>query len=128
MQGPRLRWTRGRIDIGDFRTLEWVGCDDAGEPVARVVRIQGPLRLGWRLYCAVALDDEARVIELRPAPPPGAAWLACVGGLVVGRATLPLQAVRTAEAALGGTGPVRLPARANGRRRSRGRARALSGP
>ena len=54
-------------------------------------------------YRAVALDDEAKVIELRPTmPPDGAGWLACVGGQVVGRAALPLQAVRTAEAALGG--------------------------
>jgi hypothetical protein len=43
------------------------------------------------------------VIELRPtSPPDGADWLACVGGKVVGRAALPLQAVRTVEAALGG--------------------------
>ena len=43
------------------------------------------------------------LIELRPGEPPdGAGWLACVGGQVVGRAALPLQAVRTAEAALGG--------------------------
>jgi hypothetical protein len=51
----------------------------------------------------VALDDEAKVIELRPtSPPDGADWLACVGGQVVGRAAVPLQAVRAAEAALGG--------------------------
>jgi hypothetical protein len=43
------------------------------------------------------------VIELRPGgPPDGAGWLACVGGQVVGRASVPLQAVRAAEAALGG--------------------------
>ena len=43
------------------------------------------------------------MIELRPGgPPDGAGWLACVGGQVVGRAALPLQAVRRAEAALGG--------------------------
>jgi hypothetical protein len=41
------------------------------------------------------------VVQLRPAPPEGVGWLACVGGQVVGRAALPLQAVRTAEAALG---------------------------
>jgi hypothetical protein len=86
---------------GDSRTLEWIGCDDAGEAIARVVRIQGPLSAGWRLYRAVALDDDARVVQLRPTPPEGAGWLACVGGQVVGRAALPLQAVRTAEAALG---------------------------
>jgi hypothetical protein len=53
------------------RTLEWVGYDDA------------------------------RIVELRPPPPEGADWLACIGGEVVGRAALPMQAVRTAEAALG---------------------------
>ncbi|HSZ89663.1 MAG TPA: hypothetical protein VK822_09860 [Acetobacteraceae bacterium] len=58
---------------------------------------------GWRAYRAVALDDDAKVIELRPGgPPDGAGWLACVGGQVVGRASVPLQAVRAAEAALGG--------------------------
>lgn len=105
MHAPRLRWSRGRAENGpgdDPRTLEWIGCDDAGEPIARVVRIRGPLRTGWRSFQAVALDDQAKVIELRPAPPDGAGWLACVGGKVVGRAALPLQAVRTVEAALGG--------------------------
>src|SRR4051794_9025100 len=104
MQAPRLRWTRGRAEAGPgdcARTLEWIGCDDAGEPIARVIRIRGPLSAGWRRYPAVALDEEARVVELRPAPPEGAGWLACVGGKVVGRAALPLEAVRTAEAALG---------------------------
>ena len=105
MQAPRLHWTRGRREEGaaEARTLEWIGCDDAGEAIARVVRIRAPLWTGWRSYRAVALDAEARVIELRPGgPPDGAWWLACVGGQVVGRAVLPLQAVRTAEAALGG--------------------------
>lgn len=105
MHAPRLRWSRGRAGDGpgdDTRTLEWIGCDDAGEPIARVVRIRGPLWTGWRRYQAVALDAEARVVELRPTPPEGAGWLACVGGQVVGRAALPLQAVRTVEAALGG--------------------------
>ena len=75
----------------------------AGETIARVVRIRGPLWTGWRSYRAVALDSDGRVIELRPGgPPDGAGWLACVGGQVVGRAALPLQAVRTAEAALAG--------------------------
>ena len=56
-----------------------------------------------RSYRAVALDQDAKVIELRPTTPPdGAGWLACIGGQVVGRATVPLQAVRAAEAALGG--------------------------
>ena len=102
MQAPRLHWTRGRSDegAGEPRTLEWIGFDDAGDPIARVVRVQGPLRSGWRIWQAVALDDEARVVELRPSPPAGEDWLACVGGQVVGRAALPLTAVRTAEAAL----------------------------
>ena len=104
MQTPRLHWMRGRVDeaSAEARTLEWIGIDDAGEPIARVVRIRGPLRWGWKSYRAVALDEEARVIELRPSAPDGAGWLACVGGQVVGRAALPLQAVRTAEAALEG--------------------------
>ncbi len=109
MESPRLHWTRGRVDEAseEARTLEWIGTDDAGAPIARVVRIRGPLQSrsspwGWRSYRAVALDEEARVVELRPSPPQGAGWLACVGGQVVGRAALPLQAVRTAEAALGG--------------------------
>ena len=105
MHSPRLHWMRGRQEEGTgvHRTLEWIGRDDAGEAIARVVRILGPVWTGWRSYRAVALDDEAKVIELRPtSPPDGAGWLACVGGQVVGRAALPLQAVRTAEAALGG--------------------------
>ena len=102
MQVPRLHWTRGRVDeaAGEPRTLEWIGFDEAGKPIARVVRVQGPLHAGWRLYRAVALDSEARVVQLRPTPPGGEDWLACVGGQVVGRAALPLQAVRRAEAAL----------------------------
>ncbi len=102
-QAPRLRWTRGRLDeaSGTPRTLEWIGFDDAGEPIARVVRVQGPLHAGWRVWRAVARDTEARVVELRPNPPEGADWLAYIGTQVVGRAALPLQAVRTAEAALG---------------------------
>jgi len=76
--------------------------NDAGEAIARVVRVQGPLSTGWRSYSAVARDDDAKVVELRPGgPPDGADWLACVGGKVIGRAALPLQAVRTVEAALG---------------------------
>ncbi len=84
------------------RALEWIGLDDAGEAIARVVRLPGPLWTNWRQYRAVALDAEAKVVELRPTPPHGADWLACVGGQVVGRAALPLQAVRRVEAALGG--------------------------
>jgi hypothetical protein len=102
LQTPRLHWTRGRFDevAGQARTLEWIGLDDAGAQIARVVRVRGPLRAGWRIWQAVALDTEARVVELRPSPPAGEDWLACVGGQVVGRAALPLTAVRTAEAAL----------------------------
>ena len=58
---------------------------------------------GWRRFWAVALDAEAKVVELRPGEPPdGAGWLACVGHKVVGRGTVPLEAVRAVEAALGG--------------------------
>ena len=104
MQAPRLHWMRGRQGEGPGvrRTLEWIGRDDAGEAIARVVRILGSIWSGWRTYRAVALDDEAKVIELRPSRPDGGDWLACVGGQVVGRAPVPLQAVRAAEAALGG--------------------------
>ncbi|MBV9776596.1 MAG: hypothetical protein JO143_06065 [Acetobacteraceae bacterium] len=106
MGTPRLHWMRGRSEQGPgmARTLEWVGLDDAGRAIARVVRLKGPLWADWRQYRAVALDEEAKVIELRPSPPAGAGWLACVGARVVGRAALPLQAVRTAEAALAGGG------------------------
>ena len=102
---PRLRWMRGRREEGAGvpRTLEWIGLDDAGEPIARVVRVQGPLCTGWRRFQAVALDAEAKVVELRPGEPPdGEGWLGCVGGKVVGRGTVPLAAVRAVEAALGG--------------------------
>ena|SRR5271166_208745 len=105
MQTPRLHWMRGRKaeGAGETRALEWIGCDDAGETIARVVRVLGPVWTSWRVYQAVALDKDARIIELRPSgPPDGAGWLACVGGQVVGRAALPLEAVRRAEAALGG--------------------------
>jgi hypothetical protein len=102
MRTARLHWRRGAVTSGDGRSEEWVGIDDAGNLVARVVRIRGPLLEGWRLYRAVALDDDARLIELRPSPPAGAGWLATIGGQVVGRAALPLQAVRTVEAALAG--------------------------
>jgi hypothetical protein len=77
--------------------------DDAGEAIARVVRVQGPVRTGLRRFEAVALDDDAKVVELRPAAPPdGEGWLACIGGKVVGRGAVPLAAVRAAEAALRG--------------------------
>ncbi|GGG44885.1 hypothetical protein GCM10010964_35370 [Caldovatus sediminis] len=103
----RLRWVRGRAAEGDGpddpdRTREWVGCDDAGEAIARVVRVSGPVRAGWRLRYAVARDAEARVVELRPPVDRNRRWLIVIGGRVVGRAALPLQAVRGAEAALGG--------------------------
>ena len=100
---PRLRWMRGRREEGAGvpRTLEWIGLDDAGEAIARVVRVQGPLSLGWRSFRAVARDETASVVELRPGcPPDGAGWLACVGPRVVGRAGQPLQAVRAVEATL----------------------------
>jgi len=100
----RLRWTRGRAGdgTGEEPAAEWIGCDDAGETIARVVRLQGPLWTGWRLYRAVALDEEGRVIRLLPSVPEGAGWLAYIGGQVVGRADVPLKAVRAAEAALAG--------------------------
>jgi len=97
--GPRLHWTRGRVEDG-ARALEWIGLDADGAPIARVVRVRGPVQSGWRLVQAVALDDAARIVELRPRPPAGAAWLAVVGNQVVGRARVPLAAVRRAEAAL----------------------------
>ena len=104
MPAPRLHWMRGRTEdgAGRPRAREWIGLDDAGETIARVVRLRGPIRFTWREYRAVALDEQAKVVELRPDIPRGAAWLACVGGQVVGRAALPLQAVRRAEAALAG--------------------------
>ena len=104
MRTSRLHGLRGRLELGAgvHRTLEWIGHNDAGEAIARVVRVLGPVWSGWRVYRAVALDDDAKVIELRPSRPDGADWLACVGGQVVGRASVPLQAVRAAEAALGG--------------------------
>ena len=106
MHAPRLHWMRGRQEEGPgvHRTLEWIGHNDAGEAIARVVRILGPVWSGWRAYRAVALDDEAKVIELRPggrrrtgptgSPASAARWWAA--------ASVPLQAVRAAEAALGG--------------------------
>ncbi len=98
---PRLHWTRGPVEDGT-RAREWIGLDDEGAARARVIRLQGPLRAGWRLYRAVALDEQGHVVELRPPVPGGAAWLAVVGGQVVGRARVPLAAVRWAEAALAG--------------------------
>jgi hypothetical protein len=104
MSGSRLHWKRGRQEDGvgiSSRTLEWIGYNNAGEPIARVVRVQGPLSAGWRSFRAVARDEAARVVDLRPGcPPDGADWLACVGARVVGRAGQPLQAVRAVEATL----------------------------
>ena len=106
MSGARLHWKRGRREEGagvQSRTLEWVGYNNAGEPIARVVRVQGPLSTGWRSFSAVARDASAKVVDLRPGcPPEGAEWLACVGERVVGRAEQPLQAVRAVEANLDG--------------------------
>lgn len=97
MSCPRLHWMRGRVEqeSGIARTSEWVGLDESGEAIARVVRLKAPDG-GEPAYA----DD--KVIELRPKPPRGAGWLACIGPRVVGRAALPLQAVRTAEEALAG--------------------------
>jgi hypothetical protein len=104
MSGSRLQWKRGRQEEGvgvSPRTLEWIGYDSAGEAIARVIRVQGPYSTGWRSFHAVARDETASVIELRPdCPPGGAEWLACVGPRVVGRAELPMQAVRAVEATL----------------------------
>jgi hypothetical protein len=100
----RLRWTRGRTEIqgqgaSRLRAREWVGCDDAGEAIARVVRIRGPVLADWRLFHAVPLDEEARVVELLPSLP-GDRWLVVVKDRVVDRAAFPLAGVRRAEAAL----------------------------
>jgi len=104
MSQSRLHWKRGRQEEGAGvppRTLEWVGYDNAGAPIARVVRVQGPLSTGWRSFRAVARDESAVVVDLRPGcPPDGADWLACVGPRVVGRAEQPLAAVRAVEATL----------------------------
>ena len=108
----RLRWTRGRSDTFPHsleggttrrRVMEWLGHDDAGETVARVIRIRGPLLSNWRLLHAVALDEEARVVELRPSLPEDR-WLVLVKDVVVDRASLPVAAVRRAEAAISGAG------------------------
>jgi hypothetical protein len=62
MQAARLHWMRGRQEEGPgvHRTLEWIGRNDAGEAIARVVRILGPVWTGWRSYRAVALDAQER--------------------------------------------------------------------
>ena len=80
MKQTLLHWKRGRREEGSIRTMEWIGYNNAGEPIARVVRVQGPISAGWRSFRAVARDEAARV---------------------VGRARQPLQAVRAVEAAIG---------------------------
>ncbi|MXP61798.1 hypothetical protein E0493_00350 [Roseomonas sp. M0104] len=106
----RLRWQRGRIGDPEpgaeaSRALEWIGCDDAGDPIARVVRVQGPVWFRWRLRHAVALDAGGRVLQLRPAVP-ASRWLVVVRERVVGRTKLPMDGVRRAEALLGQGGAV----------------------
>ena len=107
MRTSRLHWMRGRQEEGPgvHRTLEWIGHNDAGEAIARVVRILGPVWSGWRTYRAVALDDEAKVIELRPGGAAGRRRLARLcrrpgGGPRVGAAA----GGAAAEAALGSGG------------------------
>src|ERR1700728_4403947 len=104
MSGARLHWKRGRQEdsVGiSPRTLEWVGYNNAGELIAPVVRVQGPLSLGWRSFRAVARDETGSGAAVAPgSPPDGAGWLARVGPRVVGRAGQPLQAVRAVEATL----------------------------
>ena len=106
MPAPRLHWTAGARRTRRRAwpaTLEWIGLRRRGRTYrprrspfgARVVRLaalprRGPGRRG----------QGHRAAPQRP--PDGGGWLACIGGQVVGRAALPLQAVRVAEAALGG--------------------------
>jgi len=82
MQAAALRWRRGRVEkvAGADRARELLAVDDRGKTVARVVRVPGPLPEGWRMLRAVALDDDARLIELRPLAPDGVGWLATIGG------------------------------------------------
>ena len=54
MRPPRLHWMRGRQEEGPgvHRTLEWIGRDDAGETIARVVvsdPFEGPVNPGTLL-------------------------------------------------------------------------------
>lgn len=99
----RLHWARGldfvETQVG-MRAREWLGLDESGTPVARVIHLEGPRVTERGLAKAVALDDDARLVRLLPAPPEGGDWLAVVGGRVVGRAAAPLAAARRAEAAL----------------------------
>ena len=59
MAAPRLHWTRGRAEraAGEARALEWIGLDDAGKPIARVVRL---FKFVWRQYPANLAAREAR--------------------------------------------------------------------
>lgn len=99
----RLHWARGRdfveTQLG-ARAQEWLGLDDSGVPVARVIHLQGPRLTERGLATAVALDPDAKLVRLLPPPQEGGDWLALVGGRVVGRAAAPLAAARRAEAAL----------------------------
>ncbi|MDD2876705.1 MAG: hypothetical protein PHT60_07825 [Acidiphilium sp.] len=99
----RLRWVRGRDSImttAGTRAREWLGLDDAGNPIARVIHLAGPMETERGMLRAVALDREQKLIQLLPLPPADGDWLAVIGGRVVGRAAAPLAAVRRAEAAL----------------------------
>lgn len=99
----RLHWARGRdfveTQVG-MRAREWLGLDESGTPVARVIHLEGPRPTERGLTNAVALDEEAKLVRLLPSPAQGGDWLALVGGRVVGRAAAPLAAARRAEAAL----------------------------
>ncbi len=99
----RLRWARGRETIETMtgpRAREWLGLDDAGNPIARVIHLEGPIYTKRGVFRAVALDTEQKLIRLLPCPLEDGDWLAVIGGRVVGRATAPLAAVRRVEAAL----------------------------
>jgi hypothetical protein len=99
----RLRWARGRGTIETMtgpRASEWLGLDDAGNPIARVIHLDGPMHTERGVFRAVALDVEQKLIRLLPFPPNDGDWLAVIGGRVVGRAAAPLAAVRRVEAAL----------------------------
>lgn len=98
----RLRWVRGRDSITRTggRAREWLGLDDAGTPIARVIHLDGPMATERGTYRAVALDPDAKLIRLLPRPPADGDWLAIIGSRVVGRAAAPLTAARHAEAAL----------------------------
>lgn len=99
----RLRWVRGRDSIvteAGSHAREWLGLDDAGNPIARVIHLDGPMETERGTFRAVALDRDAKLIRLLPLPPADGDWLAVIGGRVVGRAAAPLTAVRRAEAAL----------------------------